>query len=257
MRVGCIVCAAARPESGKFAALTAADSPELMYISKLQRHEASAGHLAAMKKLGLPLPVDVSPPPDSPGIKEFPKVVKARQNFSAYRAGIDSVAVGREKQQRIQWCVAEALREKQRAFLANAECIGISQDARHSRLLVRCVAVDSRLNDYRFALGIAKDYGSGHAAIQKATEGIIHAFCVKEHGLRSTVFLESKYQNLQSHICSHVELFVADAASDEHLAARFMKGAAGTLDAGQAPLFKNLRFVLRDPTHAMRRRGGS
>ena len=118
-----------------------------------------------------------SPKPDGPTVKELRKIVKARMTYHSYRRGIEDVARGRGKQQRYQWCIAEALRRKQRAFLSRAVCIGIAQDARESRLLVRCVAVDDKLTVRRFMLGMLKDYGSGSVAIRDATRTITHNFC--------------------------------------------------------------------------------
>eukprot|EP00959_Pyramimonas_sp_CCMP1952_P398612 8352372-Pyramimonas_sp.AAC.1 len=141
-----------------------------------------------MRALNLPVPERPGSPPTlcmrAPSIDDLRAVVRHRQTYGAYRNGVDGVAIGRGKQQRYQWCVAEAIRQKQRDFLSRAACVGIAQDARAHRMLVRIVAIDHKLNEMRFMLGVAKNYGSGHAAIKRTTKLIIDSMCIEEAGYK-------------------------------------------------------------------------
>ena len=67
----------------------------------------------------------------------------------------------------MRWCIAESLRARGRAFLANAESISLSRDERGGRLSIRCSAADGALVTTRRVLGQIKDYGSGAEATGK------------------------------------------------------------------------------------------
>lgn len=85
------------------------------------------------------------------------------------------------------------------------------------------------------------------------TQAVLNNFCTRGFGApprRSGVALAANLdEDLRQHICQRVELLTADAASDEQLAARRLRGGAGD----PAAVFPNVRAQVRDPTHGARR----
>ena len=98
-------------------------------------------------------------------------------------------------------------------------------------------------------------YTAGHVGITKATAELLTEFCTlghgappRTHGVKMECF---HYGDLQTWFEKHVEGFDADAASDQQLAGRAMRSQIRGSDA--KAIFKNIKIVVKDPTHASRR----
>jgi hypothetical protein len=171
---GCIVCEAAgvqnayaRYEIGKFNL-----GPRASFF---RRHEQSKGHISAVTKLlGEPSNCAES---GAPSTRSFMQVLDATRKGQG-RAASGVAGVGkRMKIRRMKYALAESTREVCRSFLKRCSSIGIMQDVRRQRLLVRYQAATSTLETRRGILGQIK-IRDGHAeALRDATLLIFERFC--------------------------------------------------------------------------------
>jgi hypothetical protein len=194
---------------------------------------------------------------DAPPTGEFETVWDQVAAGRRCRRGIDKV--GSEKRvTKLSWCVYEALREADAAFLDASDVVWLARDARQSRLLIRFKAArfcKGEIVVRQGVLGQAKNGGTTAAEILAATKAVITRACTKTHAPRhgnidhETVVAEQ----CAGRLCQKIEALTVDSAADEVLAGELMRGQCQLLDCAQAALTPNLRLVLRDVTHASRR----
>ena len=78
----------------------------------------------------------------------------------------------------MEFCLAEALREKHRRFLVEACTVSVSMDGRQSRLLLRFSATHSKTLQVREGImGLERDYGGGNQAHTNALRVMVGRFC--------------------------------------------------------------------------------
>ena len=130
-----------------------------------------------------------------------------------------------------------AVVEISKEALQAATTICLMRDERHQRLLVRFSCCSADLTVTSGVLGLAKDFGTGHAAITAATEAMFGRLCNGDSELAKSIM-------------ERVEILVVDAASDELLSGESMRGHAGEPLPACTP---NLKVILRDSAHASRR----
>ena len=162
-----------------------------------------------------------------------------------------SNVAGRSKAAVLTWCLAESVKNIEKHFLKRALCVAIHQDARNGILLVRFSAVDSQLNRLEGVFGLAKDFGTKSKEVYTATLQILRDFCT-EH-LAPPHAAESKTRfdvALYEYIKNHIELFDADAASDEQRVGRLLRGKSTVDNLEGMP---NIKMILRDRAHAATR----
>ena len=82
----------------------------------------------------------------------------------------------RRKVRRMTWCLAEAIRNRHRAFLREADQLGLHQDKRGAKLLIRFTSVNASLQRRSGVLGFLPCHG-GHLDIIQSTEQAIRIFC--------------------------------------------------------------------------------
>ena len=161
----------------------------------------------------------------------------------------------RHKIAQLRWCLHESRRNLWRDALGRAGCIVLHQDGRSPRLLTRFTACDLKLNRVSGCLGAAKHYTPGHVGITNATAELLREFCTLGHGAPPRTHGTSQscfhHTDLQAWFQKHVEGFDADAASDQQLVGRAMRTQIRGSDAKS--IFKNIKIVVKDPTHASRR----
>ena len=157
--------------------------------------------------------------------------------------------LGWSKRRRMEWCLAEAKRNLDREFLRQATVASLMVDARNGSLLVRLAAADAQLNTRSMVLGLKHQYGSRAEHAQKAVMAVIQDMCTGGRGApgrQGNVMCDA---DLAEHIRQIVEVFAADAASDEQLAGRELQSPAN----GGPAMLPNLKIVVRDKAHASRR----
>jgi len=151
------------------------------------------------------------------------------------------------------WCLNEAVKSIDRNLLANAEAISLFRDERKSRLAMRFRAVKHNLEVRSGTLGQQREFGTGAANITTATSNIIERMCSSLHGCRFTPKkVKSKInKKLLQHIRRKTVMITVDAAADEVLSAEMLPSRE--LRGGTSTILPNIKFVLRDKTHASRR----
>lgn len=211
-------------------------------LYNLRRHGCGAAHL---KKLGREPLSSVG----APAISDFQQVLAHRRASESYRA--DRAVAGSKKAGRLSWCLAEAMRDEDRQFMAKACTIAVLQDMRKDVLCIRFAAANAKLEVRRGILGCASQFGTTAAQIRDATLKLVREFCSPRlHPPEGARHLRAPDVNeeLLAHVLSTVELCVADAAADEQKVFRDLAG-----HAGRAASFPNVKMVLRDNTHAATR----
>ena len=249
--VGCVACAAAGDQTP-----WAQFKVTCVKAHNVRRHANSVRHRrAAQTKLGLPPgsqpaannPLCLSFGLGAPSMEDFQKVLGERRRGESYRQG--SSVAGRAKALRMTWCLAEALRDRDRAALRQAKVITLHQDAstKDSMLCVRFSSVATNMEVRKGILGVARGYGTVAADVRDALMLIIKGACSPRVGCPQGGKLSvaaAPDQGLFSHVASHVEMFDADAAADEQRVGQLLRRD-----------FPNLNVLLRDKTHAATRLG--
>ena len=176
------------------------------------------------------------------------------------RAGLNDVGK-HKKLRKMLWCVAEGHRDMKRALWrssASTTSTTIFQDARQGKLSIRFNMANSRLDRGSGHLGtvdLAKEHRLDATGIQEGTMAVISRFCtpawsppyVEPHRLVAKALDFDLYRKLTASI----ETFVSDAAADEIRAGHMLSGQSVSLTA--QPDLPNLRLVVRDKPHSMRR----
>ena len=164
----------------------------------------------------------------------------------------DAVCGGRKTAKAV-WRLHEALKYIDRAFLANAAAISLFRDERKARLAIRFRAVSKNLEVRSGTLGQERNFGTGAKNITTASCNVIRRMCTPLNDCRYNEWgTKAKLdKKLERHFCDHVFMMTVDAAADEVLSAEMMR--CRILHGGPDTLLPNLKFVLRDKTHASRR----
>jgi hypothetical protein len=178
VRMGCIVCNA-EGAGGPWASFNTGYDASCR-INHLMRHTASRAHKAAVLRY-----LKINGREGAPATAEFLAVWDAAANGLRPAKGVEQVGK-RERIQKLQWCLAEAMRAADREFLKQASVIALIRDERHGRLLIRYRAVDANLNFRCGVLGLLKDFGTGAVNIAKATLEVMQAMMTPGFGCPST-----------------------------------------------------------------------
>jgi hypothetical protein len=252
--VGCRLCREAFSERPPSTWASLGVRGKALKTSSIKRHVVSRHHKTALGKV---LGVHVESR-SSPSLDEFMSVLADRRKGLPH--GSTSDVAGRKKACRMTWCLAEAAKDIERAHMKKSMVVALHQDARDQLFLVRYAAVTPDLKVMRGVLGIAKNFGTKSDDICKATIDILENFCtprlsppVSPTGFRPSA--ASVDHNLLEHLRSKIEMFDADAATDEQRAGRVLQGKSVSLSIGSrtSAVLPNLKLILRDRTHAATR----
>ena len=208
----------------------------------MQQHSISKGHkLATLKSDGKELEGDAL---GHPAADDFQKVLKIYTDNAGGAASIDDI-MSQKKKDKVSWCLAEAIRDVIRDNLRKAIAIAVHQDAGNGRHCVYATTVGPDLRLTSQILGYTtQGSATGSDAIVDMDRIIVDAICTKRAGAPVGVKAWRRLdKKLNSHVCNSVILFDADAAADEQRAGRQLS----------FELFPNVRFRLKDKTHASRR----
>jgi hypothetical protein len=159
--------------------------------------------------------------------------------------------------------LAEPLRERDRLVLRNATRISLAFDERDSVMVVhlRCLVKHGTSfkgpspSLYECVLGPVRDFGTGWEACAKSLQIALRDACMIRNGRREPDMITGKGdqvdEDLYIHICSAVEVAVADGGPDVQKA-MFELSPLAQDAGGNAPLFPNLRHISRDRAHRFR-----
>lgn len=139
-------------------------------LCNIQQHTVSAQHVNAEHMLGDPTTPSVY---KAPSRSEFAKV------WRRVRTGPTGGEFGNQQKARnMEFCLAEAVRERHRRFLASACTVSMAMDARQGRLLLRFSGTEPQtLQVRKGTLGLERDYGSGAEACAHAVKVMVERFC--------------------------------------------------------------------------------
>ncbi len=247
--VGCICCSAAGL-TGQLAKFMVCSEGALQLVNLRKHHNSDSHRRAALAFTGSGhLAVG------APSAEAFKKLWDETCTGRAPSSSIDGVG-SRQKLQKMLWCLAEALRTEDRAFLAEATCIGLFRDERDARLSVRFCACNADLEVRHAHMGLRRHFGTGAIAITAATRDIIVRAATSNAGGQARSVHDAQTtpvpmldQHLLGHIQKTIKMVAVDSALDEVNSVRDMAEPA----AGGEPLAPNLEVLLRDKAHGARR----
>ena len=226
-------------------------------LANLRRHQSSPGHIAcAAAYLG----IDYNPGVDAKGARKFgPSKEEFRQVWDAVSAGVSAHAgvkglCAKSKMREMAWCIAEAMRSKDREFVSSQVAGALMRDDGHGRMHVRYWSTNKALETRSFMLGQMRTCASGTAADAKtkntaelfrrfATPGTPPGTPARPPG----EVMPAVYEKIRTSL--HQVTY--DSASNEKLSGEMMRRG---LALDQAMVFApNVRMVTRDKTHGSRR----
>ena len=249
----CRVCAAAK-QTTQFA--TKGINVNIR-LSIFLNHSKTASHQNALAVFGGldPSTLDIS---EAPPKEHFITLLDAiRHSKATGNQGCIGVG-GRTKCRKMKFCLAEAKRMTVRKALKEAIALAIHQDGRKGRLAIRFHTCNSKLQTFKGVLGsanLAKDFALNAVGMRNATLDIIKKISTPVAHIpyreKNTEVDEDTFLN----IFDKLELFDADAAEDETLTGKLLRGDRQAGDGNQAydAIFKNLKVCNRDKPHASRR----
>ena len=169
----------------------------------------------------------------------------------------------------MMFCLAEAKRDLDREFIRSCATVSICQDKRGTRLLTRFRASDLQLNVRTGVIVLARCTGTafdgitGAESVQVATLQGIGNLCTPGTPPYIHGPAPARDEALFEKLINAIEVFVADAASDEMLCGRNLTTPLVLPAAHDAPTgpavdvlgkhLHNLKFIERDRSHACRR----
>ena len=171
---------------------------------------------------------------ESPTVDEFQKLWCSFSDGKLARRDMDAKASDMAN------CLNEAIRETALQALLSAESIALMRDERRQRLMLRFACCGKDLAMKSGLVGVARNFGTGHVAISRATVDLVQRICNGDRAMAAAIL-------------NKVELFCVDAANDEVLSCERMRGRSGE-DADDVPaVTPNLKVIFRDGAHASRR----
>ena len=242
---GCTVCNGSRT-SNAFARFEIASRGQLQLIN-FETHQHCKGHRQAVAKFfGKPF----ADRQDAPSTDAFRKVLRYRREGNPLRAGIVGVAHAK-KLRKMQWCLAESLREIDAKYFRKALSVAVHMDGKGHRLGATYALLTSDLQLRRGVLGFTNLHkqGRGSIAIVNSLKRVLEEACTKHIGAPKRNDRQAHVEPvldraLHKHLLDHVEVLDSDAASDETAAKRMMQTAG---------CFPNLKLVIKDPAHGATR----
>ena len=244
--LGCIACCAGGGQ-GAFATFTWRGSGTTEFISsqRIQKHQQSQEHHRAVEKyFGIP-----------GGGLASPSAEHMLDRFRLLQQG--KVGNSSSKDSAMTWCLAEALLDKDRAFVRGAKSLALCRDDRHQRLLIRFTGANAQLETRSGVLGIGIDKGASADDIAMATKTVFEEFCTPRrnapsHGQGPVGLKPDVDARLLSHLQDVCEVIVVDEEAAELKAADIGRGRRASATE-MAPITPNLKFVARDKAHGYRR----
>ena len=171
---GCVACH--EKYHGTAAATALADyRGQTLKWSNILRHKTTYLHRQAEAALARQT---------TPKAYAAPTPAEFKETWQNVRAGnaaaklLEGKRVNERKRRAMEWCLAEAVRDLHREFLADASTMSLSWDGRHGRLVSRFSAThENTLEVRQGTLGLERDYGSGNVAMARAMEVVVERFC--------------------------------------------------------------------------------
>jgi len=255
--VRCTICHAAKMP-GAFSNGLVIDN---LRISLLYNHAKSRAHIkaCAIQKGADAKTWDCEGAPAEGLFKTLLDAV--RQGKASGEKGVNGVGK-RWKCRKMKFCLAEAKRQLVRKALREAIVIAVHQDGRKGRLAIRFNTCNNKLETYQGVLGsanLAKDFSMDAIGMRDATLAIIQNICTPKLWLPFRRPGRKVEASTFINVFDKLELFDADAAEDETVAGKLLRGTRQGNDNGQVfdTMFPNLKICNRDKPHGSRRNFGN
>ena len=229
-----------------------------LQLSLFNNHSSSNMH---QKALAIARGTD----PDELDVEKAPPADHFGKLLAAIRAGkahgeSGCEGVGRRKKCRnMKFCLAEAKRCRVRSALQSASAIAIHQDGRKGRLAIRFAACSDGLAVSRGVLGsadLAKNFTLSGIGMRDATLSIMQHISTPVHRVPFRSDNDDPDIAVLSNIFKKLEMFSADAAEDEQVAGKLLRGARAADGQDFSDLFPNLKILNKDKPHGSRRMPG-
>lgn len=256
----CRVCVAAKAKS----ALATGFIPSKPRLALFYNHAKTKSHCKSLA-IARGAPATSWELEGAPPQGDFLKLLDAIRSGKAHGSkGVQEV--GRQKKcRKMKYCLAEARRVHIRAFFRTAQCVAMHQDKRGSMLAIRFKACDKKLNTLKGVLGsadVTKCVGEGSATgIRNATLELMRNICTPGFGIPYRKIASEPDGAALLGLFNSTELFDADAASDETLAGKMLRGTLTATENNADPggnddlgtVLPNLKICNRDKPHGSRR----
>ena len=226
-------------------------------LTNLKRHQSCPGHIAcAAHYLG----IDYTPGLDAQGASnfcpnkdDFLKVWDEVSKGIATSEGIKGLCA-KIKMRQMTWCIAEAMRSKDREFVSTQMAGALMRDDGHGRMHIRYCSTNKALQSRTFMLGQMRTCASGTGADAKTknTDELFRKFAKAGTPPGTDAhppgeIISAVYEKMRTTL--HQVTF--DSASNERLSGEMMRRG---LALDQARVFApNVRMITRDKTHGSRR----
>ena len=250
--LGCTVCHAAGHKNGW--GLCQIIMSTGLHWHRVLRHAESSLHRQALEQRQQKDGMHIMAL-GSPSKLHFQKVLEA----GATKGGMPGIGE-RKKVRRMQWCLAEARRRFNQAFWRRCGSMSIAQDKRGTRLLIRWRAATPELQMRSGIMGLSRDVPDAFegvigsdATLAATTYALLEACAATEPPYIVDPPLPPVDPVLYEKLQDIIEVFAADAASDEQLVGREMSAKFKTDANALQPVLPNVMMVGRDPSHAAKR----
>ena len=255
--VGCVACR----EMGRTGdlALFQVRSPTSLQNCRFKEHAALESHTVAMESLRHPAPPALSNA--APSMEEFRDLWRTLRKTRRLEHPERKSGACRMKNSKKMYCLAEAVRSRDRAFLRTSSCTSLTQDVstKGHRLLSRFASTNPSLECRQGILGMVRMKAGGHKSLLKATaEILVQASTAmwqapprdnradRPHSKTAATTDRNQLENLRL----TTKVWNTDFGADEFLAGK--ESCCPTAGAVR-PLLPNIEFVNRDRAHGSRR----
>ena len=250
--VGCSDCYQAKRHGCSFARYTVRGEAALQCIN-FKKHDGNGTHTAASKhrssdthKCQDDQDFDVV---NAPSREDFRKVISDIQK--GLTPGCD------RKSRAEQWCLLEGIKIIDQKHLEAAKGISLFRDESQGRLSLRFRSVGPapKFETYSALMGQARDCGTGAKNITLGTIAIIERACSRFSGgdksrcHQKEIVLKPLFKKVKKNI----RCITVDSAGDELLSGEMMRNRS--LIGSMKVHTPNLKYVIKDCTHASRRLG--
>ena len=188
----------------------------------------------------------------APPAEEFVAVWRALEGRGRSHQA-EAKARSARKHNTLEWCLWQAQRDQERAFLATADTISIQMDERKGRTLLTYAACKG-VQVSRGVLAQFRHAGRDAEEIACLVRRGVRHICTfgQHHPSTNRGRARPKLdRNAMNHIIRNIEIFSADGASSEQLAGRLLHPRVER--AGTAEKLPRLKMILRDKAHSVRR----
>ena len=256
----CLVCHGEGDTHGQARPGSDAKHGGRLLLCNLRHHENGDGHQRRVRRAMADKDED-DVEVISPSVELYKSLLEQFQGGRSPSQGYwcNGVFIGERKAIMMLYTLAEAVKQFHQEKVACATSMTLLRDERHARLHMRFRCCNDAMETYHGFLGQARDAEQSAIELTASTIKALKSFCTSFEDPPPGMFEGTGpvfHERLFNHACYIAEAVSCDSASNEVVAAWDMKNwtSAGlSSDLAACRLFPNLRFVLRDASHAARR----